>query len=157
MGKKYRRNRLQLTKKANWSGVEFVSRAVGCKHDLYVFEGYRYCTYGEFMVAKLLTTMGVSFTPDVSFRIENDGTIKNKTRFFVPDFVFNGDEYFWTELDGAVTVIHGIECKAGIRKPEKIRLLYEQRGINILILSEAEIDYYAQRSRLPLCLSQRYK
>ncbi len=120
----------------------------GCPHE---FNGYCYQTYGEAEVARLLTEMGIDFTPDVTIPIPPKGGAK-KPRSYVPDFVFNGSEYVWTEEDGTEQIIHGIECKGANVKSEKARALYGKRGINVIVVFEAEIDFYSRRGRLPLRL-----
>ncbi|MBU0624773.1 hypothetical protein KKF05_00335 [Patescibacteria group bacterium] len=164
MSKKKRRNRFRPVKEANWTAIKFVSKDVGCRNSVYALAGYHYCTLGELKIARLLTDLGIEFTPDVSFGIKNDRNFRRaqledsalKTaRIFVPDFVFNGDEYIWTEDDGTEILIHGLECKASNKKPDKVRLLYEQRGIHILVLSDREIDWYDQLGELPLKLLRR--
>ncbi|MBU0624849.1 hypothetical protein KKF05_00735 [Patescibacteria group bacterium] len=164
MGKRKGWNRFRPTKEANWAAIKLVSKDVGCKNSVYTLAGYHYCTLGELKIARLLTSQGIEFTPDVSFGIKNDNVLRKAqlkdntlrtARTFVPDFVFNGDEYIWTEDDGTEIVIHGLECKASNRKPDKIRLLYEQRGIHILVLSDQEIDWYDQSGELPLKLLRR--
>lgn len=120
--------------------------------------GYQYCTNGEYRMATLLDKQGIAFTPDVQFCFRNDA------RCIVADFVFNKDEYLWTGV-GPQQVIHGIEVKGkidgkrgGIFKPaavEKIELLKKERGINILLLSNAQVRVYWARGELPLKLIKK--
>lgn len=135
--KRSRCDRYRPYKKPDWTGISMISRRVGCQHDRYVHQGYRYCTLGEFRVALMLTAMGIPYTPDVNFPIQKEGTGRGYA--FRPDFVFNGRSYVWTEEDGTEIVIQGIECKSTNKKPQKALLLYEQRGIHILVMNDAEI------------------
>jgi hypothetical protein len=155
MAKSTRLKRFRPAQKPNWDGVRFERSSVGCDDSVYEHNGYHYCTWGELQIARLLTAMGIAFTSNVRFAIQNDGTFK-KVNGFVPDFVFNGDTYVWTEDNGTEIEIHGIECKATNKKPDKARLLYEQRGIHILVLADAEIEFYSRQGRLPLRLLKRF-
>lgn len=81
---------------------------------------------------------------------------------FEPDFLFGRQDdeshpaLVWTNPDGSQEVIHGFECKgtkpkAGNRRYRKVGDLYKARGINLKVLTEAEIlSYAAQGLRLPL-------
>jgi len=152
--KKKRLKRFRAAKNPDWTGINIVSWKVGRDDSVYVHKGLHYCTIGELQVAQLLDKMGIAFTPNVSFEVRPGGTLKHANKV-VPDFVFNGDEYVWTEDDGTEIVIHGIECKATNRKPERLNLLYEQRGIHILVMSDAEIDQCTEDGSLPLILLRR--
>ncbi len=149
--KKSHRRPRRPYKQPNWKGVQFVSRKNMQGNRRYEFNGYRYCTPGETVLARLLTTARIAFTPDVTIAIPPKGSGK-KPRSYVPDFVFNGDEYTWTDEDGTEHIIHGIECKGAMRKSEKAKSLYGKHGIHIIVVSEAEIDLYASRGSLPMKL-----
>jgi hypothetical protein len=160
-GKK-RVNRFRPARKADWKGISFKSVNVGCQRSIYEYKGYHYCTLGEMLLAEMLSERGVDFTPDIRFEVTNDGSflqangsVRETPLGFVPDFVFNGDEWIWTEEDGTEFVIHGIEAKATDKKPERARLLYNQRGIHVMVMSDAEIGLYAKRGGLPLKLKRR--
>ncbi|MEA3249459.1 MAG: hypothetical protein U9Q03_03815 [Patescibacteria group bacterium] len=160
-GKK-RVNRFRSAKKADWKGIKFISANVGCQNSLYEHNGYHYCTLGEMLLAEMLTEHDVGFIPDMRFRVKNDGkflnsdgSVRTTPLGFVPDFIFNGDEWIWTEEDGIEFVIHGIEAKASDKKPERARLLYDQRGIHVMVMSDAEIGLYAKKGGLPLKLKRR--
>ncbi|MFH1047724.1 MAG: hypothetical protein V1738_05450 [Patescibacteria group bacterium] len=116
---------------------------------LHEFAGYRYCTPGEVSLARLLTNMGVAFTPDVEIPLPPKGGGK-KSRAYVPDFLLNGDEYVWTDDDGTEHIIHGIECKGANNPSDKAQALYRKRGVHVIVVYEAEIDAYVRRGELPL-------
>ncbi len=147
----------QFQDRANWDGVHFESVNVGAKQKTkkHIFSGYHYCTKGEVQLAELLTTFGVGFTPDVPFALEMpDGRVGR----FVPDFVFNRKAYIWNGRNRPM-LIHGIEAKGrtkngefSTRALENVRLLEEQRGIRVLLLSNSQIKQYFNLRRLPLKL-----
>jgi hypothetical protein len=140
---------------ADWGGVDFKSVDVGAdsKPGGLIFDDYHYATKGEWRLAKLLTSHGIPFTPDVGFALTMlDGRLGR----FVPDFVFNAQSFIWT-AEGKQRLIHGIEVKGHTRAGtfseralEKVRLLREQRGIIILLLSDAQVKHYFCKNRLPL-------
>ncbi len=140
---------------ANWDGIDFKSVDVGAgnKPKNLIFDGYQFATEGELRMAVLLKHLDIAFTPDVRFKL----TLPNgHDRFFVPDFVFNGRPFIWSAR-GKQKLIHGIEAKGKTRGGtfsekalENVRLIREQRGIHILLLSNAQIKSYSQKMRLPL-------
>lgn len=140
---------------ADWTGVRFQSVDVGAgnKPKRLNLDGYQYATEGELRLAVLLTDMGIPFTPDIPLTL----TLPNgKTRLFVPDFVFNREPFIWCAR-GKQVLIHGIEAKGKTRLGtfseralENVRLLRAQRGIAILLLSNAQIKQYFFKGRLPL-------
>ncbi len=145
----------QFTDPANWEGVHFESVDVGaqCKAKQYVFAGYHYCTKGEAQLAQLLSEFSVPFTQNVPFGLF---TPESESRRFVPDFVFDRKAYIWHGRNRPV-LIHGIEAKGKTRNGdfspralENVRLLQEQRGIRILLLSNSQIKQYFHNHRLPL-------
>jgi len=148
---------------ANWSGIELVSQNICAntkKVQTFVSHGYRYVTRGEWMIAEILAERCIPFTPDVGALIhipkeERIGKEKD-TKTYVPDFVFNKQAYLWYNHGNSVELIHGIEAKGaqdGIfsKKAHKyVRLLREQLGIHIKLLSEPEIKSFYARRRLPI-------
>lgn len=140
---------------ADWQGIVLHSIDVGAhnKPSSLEYGGYQYATKGERQLAELLTAMSVDFTPDVPFQLRLDN---GKWRQFVPDFVFNRQAYVWHGRRRPM-LIHGIEAKGKTRMGtfsekalENVRLLREQRGIVILLLSNAQIKQYFHKGRLPL-------
>ncbi len=141
--------------RADWDGIALESFDVGAgnKPKSLSFEGYQYATQGEVRVARILKQMGIAFTPDVRIRLE---TPDGRDRFFVPDFVFDRKPYIWTAR-GKQRLIHGIEAKGKTRGGsfsekalENVRLLEQQRGIVILLLSNSQIKGYWKKMALPL-------
>lgn len=138
---------------ANWTGIEMKSLRNQHTPERYRFDGYPHVTIGEWMVAKLLTRMGIPYTPDVTVTMtaENgkDGAI------WVPDFVFNKKAYVWNTRERQF-LIHGIEVKRARmgyfrqRDMDRVRMLKEQRGISILLLSHKQIRYFMAKGKLPL-------
>jgi len=139
---KLRKVRL-LEDEAVWTDVRLASVNVGNtrKPQRLRFNGYQYCTDGECHLARLLHAHGVSFTPDVNFVLElPDG----KPRRFVPDFIFNRRAWLWVDSCRRVELIHGFEVKGKAnrddfseRARQNVRLLWEQRGINVKLISDA--------------------
>jgi len=148
-GKKTHKRPQRPYRQPNWKDVVFVRRRNMGGDPRYEFRNYLYCTLGEVALARLLTAQGIAFTPDVTISIPPKGS-SQKSRAYVPDFIFNGDEYVWTDEDGTEHVIHGIECKGTMRKSDKAKSLYGKRGINVIVVSEAEIDLYTRRGKLPM-------
>ena len=76
---------------------------------------------------------------------------------FVPDFIFNRRAYVWSDESGE-QLLHGLEAKRAksgcfsSRAKKKVKLLKEQRGINVKLLSEADIRHYCQLGALPMRL-----
>ncbi|KPJ84689.1 hypothetical protein AMJ57_05680 [Parcubacteria bacterium SG8_24] len=160
----------ELRDSADWDGVVLKSINVGAvsknpgaarRNEQYLYDGYHYCTEGEFQLARLLDTMSIPFTPDVSFHLD---IIRRHNRVgrrqFVPDFVFNKLPFIWWSAQRRPLLIHGIEAKRASqgrgeqsfsdRARENVRLLYRQRGIRILLLSNQDIALYAHWGALPL-------
>jgi hypothetical protein len=140
---------------ADWDGIAFESVDVGAgnKPKSMIFEGYQYATQGEVRLARVLKHMGIAFTPDVRIRLE---TPDGRDRFFVPDFIFDRKPFIWTAR-GKRKMIHGIEAKGKTRSGafsekalENVRLLHEQRGIVILLLSNSQIKSFWNKMKLPL-------
>jgi hypothetical protein len=140
---------------ARWDGVDYVSVDVGAQNKAkkYVFQGYHYATRGEMQLAELLTTLGIPFTPDIPFWLKKPDGL---ARLFVPDFVFDKRPFIWFGRRKP-TLIHGIEAKGKTRLGtfseralENVRMLHEQRGIRILLLSNGQIKQYFNKGRLPL-------
>jgi hypothetical protein len=144
---------------ADWTDVDFTS--VRNRTGKFPFNGYPHVTIGEQRLAKLLTRMGIAYTPDVRLvvRAENgrDGMI------FVPDFVFNRQVYVWHEPNGRQMLIHGIEVKKASRgffpgrAIRKVKLVREERRINILLLNHKQIDFFLLCGRLPMHLARQRK
>jgi hypothetical protein len=147
--------RRSLRDEADWDRVVLHSVEVGSRNKTakLVFEGYHYATKGELQLAQLLTGMGIPFVPDVPFTLERDD---GRTRLFVPDFIFERTAYVWYGRRRP-TLIHGIEAKGKTRNgdfsdraKENVRLLREQFGLNVLLLSNSQIKHYFTKGRLPL-------
>jgi hypothetical protein len=147
-----------------WRDIDFVSADVGVRHDRYLYNGYRYVTWGEERIARMLDSQGVAFTPDVQIVMHRfdvtDGNRQTRQRvIFVPDFIFNRDTYIWTDSEGIGSEIHGIEAKAAVRHPDKVKLLFLRRNIRILVLGNEEIASYEKKGGIPLrllrCASRR--
>lgn len=147
-------NRYRPEQIPDWSGIVMRSRDVVGEKSIYLHRGYRYCTYGEVTLARLLTAQGIDFTPDVQFPFFPKR--KRRVRSYVADFVFNRNSYVWTEEDGTEIVVHGLECKGAYRKSRKAGTLYGERGIHIIVLCEAEIDLYKGKGQLPLRIHRRF-
>jgi hypothetical protein len=87
---------------------------------------------------------------------------RGQYRRYEPDFVLGSWDchehraFIWTNPDGTQEVVHGIECKETMPEEDNCRLrkvgaLEQSRGINIKVLTEAEIFSYAlQGFQLPL-------
>jgi hypothetical protein len=131
---------------ADWTGIEMCSIDVGggVKNSRWSWNGVHYVTEGEFDLAKLLTAIGIPFTPNVAIVLRDAAPYGA----FVPDFVFNARSYVWR----GDRVIHGFEVKGRItpKAVEKARLLFEQRGISILLLTDRQVKRFARAGRLPL-------
>ena len=140
---------------ARWEDDTLVSVDVGARNKAkkYIFNEYHYATKGERQLAELLHHFDIPFTPDVPFSL---ATPDGGTRRFVPDFVFDKKAYVWCARTGG-KLVHGIEAKGkthngefSAKALENVRLLYEQRGIRILLLSNSQIKQYFNNHRLPL-------
>lgn len=128
---------------ADWDSVNLVSIDVGTAHKprRLRFKDYQYCTEGEWHLAQLLSAHGVPFTPDVSFSLTlPDG----KPRRFVPDFIFDRQAWLWGTSGRRVELVHGFEVKGNAhgnvfseRARQNVRLLWEQYGINVKLMSDA--------------------
>ncbi|MFC1703129.1 hypothetical protein ACFLZO_01545, partial [Patescibacteria group bacterium] len=118
------------------------------------YRGYYYVNIAEHKLAQVLYREKIPFTPDIKFTLRTD---EGKKRIYIADFVFNTDAYIWKEGKHA-ELIHGIEAKAksgddySKRALENQRLLLEQYGINIKLLSNDEIARWHRRRTLPLSL-----
>jgi hypothetical protein len=117
---------------------------------MHAFNGYRYASHGECMLAELLTNAGIPFTPDVHFDLEK---VRGKPRIFVPDFIFDGKPYLWSSS----VVIHGIEVKGtddrgdfSLRARDNVSCMWKQRKIRVLLLSNANVRRYYERGSIPL-------
>ena len=148
----------QRSDRADWRGIVMRSVNVGGrnpKSKRLRFDGYNYVTEGEVILARLLTDMGVPFTPDVQ-TVTEDPDHGNREVIFVPDFILNQRAYLWTNEDGTTEIVHGLEAKAArsgrfTRKDlNKVELLRQQRGIHVKLLSIADIKRYERRGSLPL-------
>ncbi len=145
----------RLVDDANWDGIILKRTNVGgtsnCDRALLV-NGVQYVTEGEALMARLLADLRIPFTPNVKF------VVRSATRdvVYVPDFIFDRRAYRWRNDDGTEEIIHGIECKGlhrrrgETKRTEKVRLLKEQRGINVKVLSTDEIRLFVRYGRLPM-------
>lgn len=167
MSRKKRQDRLKKTaEEPDWRGIRFVSVGVGGK-SWFEHDGYRYCTPGEMILARLLQRQGIPFTPDIRFTMRNDdSTAKMSEVIYVPDFVFDRTAWTWTEDDGTSYTIHGLEVKAhkptsgsrmrGLpadaakRMLKKQALLYRERHVVVIIVSEAEVEAWEAEGGLPM-------
>lgn len=139
---------------ANWDGIILKSIDVGARQEgrRLRFHGYYYVNIDERQLAELLSRERILFTPDIRFTLRTDS---GKTRIYIADFVFDTDAYIWKEGKRA-ELIHGIEAKAKSGKDfsdhakENQKLLLEQYGINIKLLSNGEIARWHRRGFLPL-------
>lgn len=139
---------------ANWDGIVLRSTDVGARQEgrRLRYHGYYYVNDSEKQLAQLLFRERIPFTPDIKFTLRAGG---GKTRIYIADFVFDTDAYIWKEGTRA-ELIHGIEAKArsgkdfSYRAKENQRLLSEQYGINIKLLSDREIAKWHRRRFLPL-------
>jgi hypothetical protein len=125
------------------------------------FDGIHYSTLTELLVAQMLTLQKVRFTPNVLIQLGlmpvPGRKFLDQPVIFVPDFIFNKDEYLWTWPDGATEVIHGIECKGLTRKAShkdgnlhKVHLLDRERRIHLVVISEEETLEFQSAGGLPL-------
>ena len=153
---------------ADWTGIN-IKRSVVCGKpnrkkgpsmlELTV-DGVVYATEGEAILARLLAKLGIAFTPNVRICLKTPDDAKRPEVLYVPDFIFDRQAYVWRNDDGTKEVIHGIECKGEHRREatakgrgrDKVRLLRQQRGINVKILSTDEIRVFAQAGALPMKL-----
>ncbi len=167
MSRKKRKGRLKkAVEDPDWSGVDLQSVGVGGK-TWFTFDGYKYCTPGEMILAKLLKERLVPFTADVRFEMKDDNPEARRSKvIYAPDFIFDRTAWLWTEEDGTSFVIHGLEVKA--HKPEggsrmsglpsdaakrmykKQALLYKRRRIVVIIVSEAEVEAWERDGNLPI-------
>lgn len=147
----------------DWSGIEFKPFCVICgnsqRYAHLRFDGQQYATEHEVMVAMLLTKMGFAFTPNVRCPFLTPPRVANRRiDYIVPDFIFNGDVYVWTNADGTEELIHGIEVKGisakrgrfSSKARRKLDELRKQRGISIKLLSNQDAVAWLKRGRLPL-------
>ncbi|MFC1638959.1 hypothetical protein ACFL26_01665 [Patescibacteria group bacterium] len=150
--------------KPDWSGITLESDRSIKGNGAHMHDGYRYCNVAERRTAWLLDSMGIAFTPDV--RIETSRADRfGKTSIYVPDVVFDGDEWLWAGADGTFTVIHGLENKKKLpshqpgtyglpldqRLDRKQKILFERRGILIVVVGDHEIREWLHRfGRLPI-------
>lgn len=141
---------------ANWDGIVLRSIDVGARQEgrRLWYRGYYYVNISEHQLAQLLFRERIAFTPDIKFTLKTDA---GRTRVYIADFVFNTDAFVW-KVGKRAELIHGIEAKAksgtdfSERAKENQRLLYEQYGINIRLLSNDEIARWHRRRTLPLRL-----
>jgi len=143
--------------RANWDGIQFVSTVVGPPREdpsLWV-AGYCYQTEGEALLAQLLISMGIDFTPNVKFVLKRSER-KSGPQIVVPDFIFNGRAYLWCSPSGE-TLIHGLEAKGKTppNQPEglpgKYKLLMTERHIILRILGIKDIQkYFSEKGKLPI-------
>jgi hypothetical protein len=145
---------------AIWDGIDIKSTNVGGRKkdnsSLY-FNGVQYVTEGEVLLARLLTAMRVPFTPNVKIILKPPRSAKtNQDVIYVPDFIFNKKAFVWRNEDGSEEIVHGIEAKGlharqkTAKGKEKVRLLREQRGINVKMLSTDEIRCFSRDGGLPM-------
>ena len=126
---------------ADWTDVAFESVDVGVRPEFgFEHNGYLYATEGELILAQLLDKQDISYTPDVRVEFEQSCNGKKKKRAkkaaYVPDFVFNGQAFIWTDpKTGAEELIHGLEAKARKLQYGKAQRLKVSRFINIKILN----------------------
>jgi hypothetical protein len=160
----------KVWRRPDWSGVDLTSDKQVEEGGYFEFDGYKYCTTAERELAVLLKRNDIAFTPDVKFRLVNDGSEKPDCyyRIYTPDFIFNKAGFFWVENSGFWYVIHGIEAKGNTTFYEmggrtdgcspirrmfvQQRLLYEQRGIRVIAVTNAEIWEFVRQDRLPIVL-----
>ncbi|MEA3249458.1 MAG: hypothetical protein U9Q03_03810 [Patescibacteria group bacterium] len=137
-----------LTDDADWSGILMVSVGVVGKSSGIKYGKYRYVTPGEVAVARLLDSMGVPFTPDVSIKVFHPDWSDTMPMVYVPDFIFDKRACIWTDRDGGREIVHGIEVKHRTRKSgmfpakglKKIAVLRKAKGINIKIVDELTVQ-----------------
>jgi hypothetical protein len=148
-GKNQRGRRVTtLVDAADWTGILFVTNGVGGKIS---YRGYTYANEYEKKLAKLLHHQKIDFTPHVHVMLDYpDG----RQRAYHPDFIFDGQAYVWTSpKTGKSEIIHGFEAKSrgsGTMEPEKKRLLFQQRRINVLIIGNVWIDKFYEQRYLPM-------
>lgn len=149
---------MELTDKANWDGlVPLTSTNVGANEhrgNVFRVKKYYYCNEFEAALAVFLHRNKVEFTPDVQMHYERPN---GRRGTFVPDFVFNTWPFIWTRPGtNKQILIHGIEVKKRPkgkfpdRAIEKIECLYKQRGIRILLLSNASAMKMCTDGFLPM-------
>lgn len=150
----------------DWSGITFESSDDIKGNGRFMHDGYRYCNRAEMLTAAMLDRMGIRFTPDVDIVWPRSEPKKDNYVYkYRPDILFDGDELLWASSDGTLTPIHGLENKRQLpnhlpgtyglpldhRMERKQGLLYESRGILIVVVSDAEVAEWAARfGRLPL-------
>ena len=145
---------------ADWTDVAFESVDVGVRSEFgFEYIGYLYATEGELILAQLLDKQGISYTPDVRVEFEQlpKGRKKNKAKrkpkkaAYVPDFVFNGQAFIWTDpKTGEEELIHGLEAKAKKLKTRKTERLRSSRAIKIKTLNMKDIRFFLSLGSLPL-------
>ncbi len=149
-----------LVDSADWKGILLKSMNVGAstKQKAHLrYNGKQYATDGEYILAKLLTATGIDFTPNVQFVLKPPADGKRRQDvIYVADFIFDKKAFVWTNADGSEELVHGIECKGMMpgkfpaKAREKVRLLSEQRGIGVKLLSTKEIEEFVARGGLPM-------
>jgi len=145
---------------AVWDGIDIKSTNVGGRkkdNSSLSFNGVQYVTEGEVLLARLLTAMRVPFTPNVKIVLKPSKSAKTKQAvIYVPDFIFNKKAFVWRNENGTEEMVHGIEAKGlhprqkTAKGREKVRLLREQRGINVKMLSTDEIRAFSRAGGLPM-------
>lgn len=153
-----------LKDSADWTGINLAPYDAASNRGrptALEYGGYRYATLGEWMLAQILIGQKVPFTPEVGIEIaipaaERVGKEKER-KTYVPDFVLDRRAYLWFENGHGIELIHGFEAKGAQegyfprRAIKYVRLLREQRGINIKLLSEPQIKrFYEKNVRLPI-------
>ncbi len=142
---------MALRDEADWQGISFVSTNVvgSLRKKSLVVDGYQYATEEEAMLAEMLLQQGIQFTPNVSFGIVMP-TRGGATVPFVPDFIFNGRAYVWSDNDGEI-LVHGLEAKGKKGKTQKVSLLFAQRRVRVLLLRNPVIRrFHDSGNPLPL-------
>lgn len=151
---------------ADWRGIVLASSPTIKGKKYLEFDGYKYCTHGEMELAQVLKARGIPFTPDVEFRlVDDDPNASRSTTIYVPDFIFDREDWHWVDEDGNRIPIQGFEVKAtppskgympsrghplGGRLFKKQVLLFEQRGILVPVVSDAEVSGWAANGDLPI-------
>lgn len=138
---------------ANWTGLELCSVVVGGagkNGTAFRFQGVDYVTQGEFFMARLLVELGLAFTPNVRFHLTDS---KGRKVIYVPDFILNRQAYVWDDRE----VIHGFEAKCVLgggdfteKAKRKVRLLKEQYGIAVKLITDEQIKEFFLAGMLPI-------
>jgi hypothetical protein len=166
MGKRGKGTGGRSQKRPDDPSVVLKSVGVGGKK-CFRYNSYDYCTFGEMQVAQLLDRQGIGFMPDCrTIMLDDNPKAKRSRVYFVPDFFFveNGKivPFLWYGDKGNPILIHGLECKArlNMKRPrnllpswrifKKQRLLWQQHGHLVIVVSDAEVEAWAAGDGLPL-------